>query len=75
MALKAFTEKTAMNTRKQEQQRPVTDQTQEKQVTEQAHKEAEKDIARDPDLSIHSPNDDLDEGELARLGEDKTDIV
>ena len=29
----------------------------------------------DADLSIHSPNDDLDEGETARLGEDKTDLV
>lgn len=36
---------------------------------------AEKDIAADADLSIHSPNDDLDEGELARLGEDNTDLV
>ena len=40
-----------------------------------AYKEAEKDIEQDPDLSIHSPNDDLDEGETARLGEDKTDLV
>ena len=37
-----------------------------------AHKEADKDIERDPDLSSKpSPGDDLDEGELARLeGED-----
>lgn len=37
-----------------------------------AHKEADKDIERDPDLSSKpSPTDDLDEGELARLeGED-----
>jgi hypothetical protein len=27
------------------------------------HQQAEKDIEQDPDLSIHSPNDDLDEGE------------
>ena len=40
-----------------------------------ALEQAEKDIAGDADLSIHSPNDDLDEGELARLGEDKTDLV
>jgi len=40
-----------------------------------AHEQAEKDISDDPDLSIHSPNDDLDEGETARLGEDKTDLV
>lgn len=40
--------------------------------TEAAHQEAEKDIERDPDLPMQ-PNkeDDLDEGELARLeGED-----
>ena len=34
-----------------------------------AHAAADKDIDRDPDVSMHSPNDDLDEGELARLGE------
>lgn len=42
----------------------------EKELTSAAHEEAEKDIDNDPDLSIHSPNDDLDEGETARLGED-----
>ena len=40
-----------------------------------AHEQADKDIAADPDLSLHSPNDDLDEGETARLGEDKTDLI
>ena len=40
-----------------------------------AHDEAINDIEHDPDFSIPSPNDDLDEGEIARLGEDKTDIV
>jgi hypothetical protein len=40
-----------------------------------AHNQAEKDIEQDADLSIHSPNDDLDEGETARLGEDRTDLV
>ena len=39
-----------------------------------AHEQAEKDIAKDADLSIHSPNDDLDEGETARLGDDKNDL-
>ena len=33
-----------------------------------AHKEADKDMEQDPDLSPKpSPGDDLDEGELARL--------
>ncbi len=41
----------------------------------QAHDQADKDIAKDADLSIHSPNDDLDEGELANLGGDKNDLV
>ena len=41
---------------------------------QKAHSEAERDIAADPDLSIHSPNDDLDEEESARLG-DNTGLV
>ena len=40
-----------------------------------AHDEALSDIDEDPDFSVSSPNDDLDEGETARLGEDKTDLV
>lgn len=40
-----------------------------------ARKEAQKDIDNDAELSIHSPNDDLDEGELARLGEDDNGVV
>jgi hypothetical protein len=47
----------------------------EKDVIDSAREEAIGDIEEDPDLSIHSPNDDLDEGETARLGEDKTDLV
>lgn len=41
---------------------------------EAAHEQAEKDIANDPEMSAHSPNDDLDEGETARLGDDKNDL-
>lgn len=40
-----------------------------------AHDQAEEDIQQDAEFSSHSPNDDLDEGETARLGEDKTDLV
>ena len=40
-----------------------------------AHEEAEKDIEQDEELSAHSPNDDLDEGETARLGEDTGAII
>ncbi|MEO8413567.1 MAG: hypothetical protein ABI472_07895 [Ginsengibacter sp.] len=43
-----------------------------KGAIEEAHEQAEKDIKKDPDLSMERrPGDDLDEGELARLeGED-----
>lgn len=37
-----------------------------------AHKEAEKDMEADAELTASSPNDDLDEGETARLGDDDT---
>lgn len=39
-----------------------------------AHDEAEKDMEKDAELTATSPNDDLDEGESARLGE-KTDLI
>ena len=42
---------------------------------ERAHKQADRDISADPEFSAHSPNDDLDEGETARLGEDKTGLI
>lgn len=41
----------------------------------QAHDEAEKDMEQDAELTAHNPNDDLDEGETARLGDDKTDLI
>lgn len=40
-----------------------------KALNASAHREAEQDIQSDADLSVHSPKDDLDEGEMARLGE------
>jgi hypothetical protein len=46
-----------------------------KQRNEDAHRQAERDIMNDAEFSAHSPNDDLDEGETARLGEDHTDLV
>lgn len=42
---------------------------------ERAHRQAEHDISADPEFSAHSPNDDLDEGETARLGEEKTGLI
>ena len=41
----------------------------------EAHDQAEKDMDEDAELTAHSPNDDLDEGETARLGEDTSDII
>jgi hypothetical protein len=46
-----------------------------REQTKKAFHEAEKDIERDPDLRGSSPNDDLDEGETARLGEGKNDLI
>jgi hypothetical protein len=46
-----------------------------RELNESAHREAEKDIDDDAELSAQSPNDDLDEGETARLGEDVPDII
>lgn len=44
-------------------------------LNESAHREADKDIEADAELSAQSPNDDLDEGETARLGEDVPGII
>lgn len=47
----------------------------EKEKAIQAHDEAETDMNEDAELTAHNPNDDLDEGEFARLGEDTADII
>ena len=45
-----------------------SDQQKENENISAAHKQADKDIEQDPDLSTKpEPGDDLDEGELARL--------
>ncbi len=41
-----------------------------RRLNESAHKEADKDMEDDAEFTASSPNDDLDEGETARLGED-----
>jgi hypothetical protein len=46
-----------------------------KQLNINARKTADKDMNEDAEFTAHSKNDDLDEGESARLGEDKTDLV
>lgn len=40
-----------------------------RKLNESAHVEAERDMEDDAELTASSPNDDLDEGETARLGE------
>jgi hypothetical protein len=49
--------------------------SEQRELNESAHIEAEKDMDHDVDLKAHSPNDDLDEGEIARLGEDVSKII
>jgi hypothetical protein len=56
-------------------EQPQEQHNTERQAAAKAHEQAEHDIAEDPDLSIHSPNDDLDEGETARLGEDNIPLI
>lgn len=47
----------------------------EKKAALAAHEQAEHDMEEDPDLSMHSPNDDLDEGETARLGDNENAVI
>ena len=56
---------------------PLPHEISDKQKAEnqRAFEEATHDIDEDPDLNLHSPNDDLDEEESAKLGEDRTDLV
>lgn len=44
-------------------------------LNEAAHSAADRDIDADAEFSAHSKNDDLDEGETARLGEDVGGII
>ena len=52
-----------------DEQQPRQDINKENENVAAAYQEATKDIDADPELSASSPNDDLDEGESARLGE------
>ena len=47
----------------------------ERNASDNAFEEAMNDIDHDPEFSTSNPNDDLDEGESARLGEDNTDLI
>lgn len=51
----------------------ITDE--ERKVNKAAHEQADEDMDKDAELSAHSPNDDLDEGESARLGAAGEDVV
>lgn len=62
-------------TGKHEHPLPQEIQATEKKAVLAAHEQAEHDMEEDPDLSMHSPNDDLDEGETARLGNDETPVT
>lgn len=57
------------------QQPPADHIQQERRSAEEAHEQAEHDMENDVELSAHSPNDDLDEGETARLGEDISKFI
>ena len=46
-----------------------------KQRNTKAHQQAEDDMVDDAEFTAHSRNDDLDEGESARLGEDQTGLI
>lgn len=46
-----------------------------KELNIKARNEADKDMTNDADFTAQSKNDDLDEGESARLGEEKTDLI
>ena len=63
------------NTGRRENPLPAEISNTEKQYAVRAHDEAERDMNDDAELTASSPNDDLDEGETARLGEEKTDII
>ena len=49
--------------------------SEQKQQNISAHQQADKDMIDDAEFTAQSKNDDLDEGETARLGEENTDLV
>jgi len=63
------------NQGKHEHPLPQEISNKEREKAIKAHDEAEKDMNEDAELTAHSPNDDLDEGETARLGEDTSEII
>lgn len=57
-------------TGKHENSLPGETSAEQKTLNESAHNQAEADMSNDAELTAGNENDDLDEGELARLGED-----
>jgi len=65
-----------MDRKNQRNQPERQSESAENQNIKAANEQAEKDMSEDLDLnSPNSENDDLDEGESARLGEDTKDII
>ncbi|HVX50077.1 MAG TPA: hypothetical protein VHB48_07960 [Chitinophagaceae bacterium] len=64
-----------MEPKKWDERKADTDRRAKKEHVAEAHEEALRDIAMDADFSLHSENDDLDEGELSRLGEDENGVI
>ena len=64
----------SQNTRHREYTLPGQINPEQSKKNANAHQQAEKDMADDAEFIAHSKNDDLDEGETARLGEN-TDLV
>jgi hypothetical protein len=61
-------------TEEQDRQAMANNKAMDPKLVAAAHDQADKDMEADAELTASSPNDDLDEGETARLGE-KTDLI
>jgi hypothetical protein len=60
---------------KERKEAPHSNKPRNEKPVEQAHRQADKDIAHDPDLTFRHRNEDLDEGELARLGSGPNSLI
>jgi hypothetical protein len=74
MDKKADNSKVASQQGRHEHPLPQEISEEQKKLNVAAHDEAEKDMEDDAELTASSPNDDLDEGESARLGEE-TELI
>jgi hypothetical protein len=59
--------------KKQPQTAPPPPPSNDNEKIIQAHRDADEDIRDDPDMDMGGPDDDLDEGELARLDNSNDD--